>query len=167
MPPKKKVSKPKKETGAIKTKSIFDFLQCLFVSKTSWEDLSDQDKKAFSPYMINRFISMHPDYVQLVNYFQQFNIGEMKPREVYRMYLDILPRGKFYAKYIKSSKDTDTKISSSLIEFIAKTENWSKHEAEDNLSYLIDFPAGIESIKQHLKNYGISDSEIAKTYKIK
>ena len=163
---KKAAPKPSKSDTTIKTKSIFDFLNCLFLHKTPWEDLSEQDKKAFSPYIINRFISMHPDYIELVNYFQQFNIGDMKPREVYRMYLDILPKGKFYAKYIKSKTDSESKISSQLIEFVANTENWSKHETVENLSHLLEFPEGMESIKLHLKMHGISDSEMVKVYKL-
>ena len=99
----------------LKTKSIFDFLNCLFVSKTKWDDLSELDKKAFSPYMINRFISMHPDFVGVVNYLQQYTISGMNPREVYKLYLDFLPKQKFFSKYIKSSAEKSNKLSDDLI----------------------------------------------------
>lgn len=150
----------------LKTKGIFDFLNCLFVTKTKWNDLSELDKKAFSPYMINRFISMHPDYISIVNYLQQYTISGMNPREVYKLYLDLLPKQKFFAKYIKSKNDDSEKFSPKLVEFIAKQEQWSKDETIENLSFITSTKEGNTILKEYLKLYGISSDEAKKVYKI-
>jgi hypothetical protein len=150
----------------LKTKSIFDFLNCLFVTKTKWSDLSEMDKKAFSPYMINRFISMHPDYISIVNYLQQYTISGMNPREVYKLYLDLLPKQKFFAKYIKAKNDDSEKFSPKLIEFLSRQEQWSQDETIDNLSFITSTSEGNSILKDYLKLYGISSDEAKKVYKI-
>ena len=152
---------------SVKTKSIFDFLNCLFVTKTKWNDLSEMDKKAFSPYMINRFISMHPDYIGIVNYLQQYTISGMNPREVYKMYLDLLPKQKFFSKYIKASGDKEGKISEELIGLVSKQERWSTDETFVNLSFILSQPNGSGTIKTYLKMFGIDDKEAGKKYGIK
>jgi hypothetical protein len=149
-----------------KAKSIFDFLNCLFEHKTKWEDLSESDKKSFSPYMINRFISMHHDFVGVVNYLQQYTISGMQPKEVYKLYLDLLPRQKFFAKYIKSKKEESDKISPNLIEFVSKQEQWSTDEAFDNISFILSFNDGTEIIREYLRMFGITSEEAKKVYKI-
>jgi len=150
----------------LKTKSIFDFLNCLFMTKTKWDDLSELDKKAFSPYMINRFISMHPDYVSVVNYLQQYTIAGMNPREVYKLYLDLLPKQKFFAKYIKAKNDDSEKLAPKLIEFIAEQEQWSTDESKENILFILSTPNGNQLIKEYLKMFGIGSDEAKKVYKI-
>ena len=150
----------------LKTKSIFDFLNCLFMTKTKWDDLSELDKKAFSPYMINRFISMHPDYVGVVNYLQQYTISGMNPREVYKLYLDLLPKQKFFAKYIKAKNDDSEKLAPKLIEFIAEQEQWSTDESKENILFILSMPTGNQLIKEYLKMFGIGSDEAKKVYKI-
>jgi len=152
--------------ASIKAKSIFDFLTCLFQDKIKWEDLSDVDKKAFSPYMINRFISMHPDFVGVVNYLQQYTISGMNSKEVYKLYLDLLPKQKFFAKYIKSKREETDKISPNLIEFISTQENWSTDETFDNISFILSTDMGCEVLRDYLKLFGISADDAKKIYKI-
>jgi len=152
--------------AAVKTKGIFDFLNCLFVTKTKWDDLSELDKKAFSPYMINRFISMHPDYISIVNYLQQYTITGMNPREVYKLYLDLLPKQKFFAKYIKAKNDESEKFAPKLVEFLSTQEQWSKDETIENLSFITSMPEGNTMLKDYLKLYGIGGDEAKKVYKI-
>jgi hypothetical protein len=152
--------------SAVKTKGIFDFLNCLFVTKTKWNDLSELDKKAFSPYMINRFISMHPDYISIVNYLQQYTITGMNPREVYKLYLDLLPKQKFFAKYIKAKNDESEKFAPKLVELLSTQEQWSKDETIENLSFITSTPEGNTMLKDYLKLYGIGSDEAKKVYKI-
>jgi hypothetical protein len=152
--------------AAVKTKGIFDFLNCLFVTKTKWDDLSELDKKAFNPYMINRFISMHPDYISIVNYLQQYTITGMNPREVYKLYLDLLPKQKFFAKYIKAKNDESEKFAPKLVEFLSTQEQWSKDETIDNLSFITSMTEGNAILKDYLKLYGIGADEAKKVYKI-
>jgi hypothetical protein len=149
-----------------KTKGIFDFLNCLFVTKTKWEDLSESDKKAFGPYMINRFISMHPDYVGVINYLQQYTVSGMNPRDVYKLYLDFLPKQKFFAKYIKAKNDDSEKFAPKLIELVSVQEKWSRSETIENLSFITSTKEGSQTLKDYLKLYGVSEDEAKKVYKI-
>lgn len=151
-----------------KTKSIFDFINCLFQHKIPWEDLSESDKKNFNPYMINRLISMHPDYITTVNYLQQYTVDGMSPREVYKLYFDILPKTKFWSKYIKSSTNKDEKINESLINFIATQEHWSKDETYENLLYIFNLGNdGINLLFNYLEMFGISKKDAVNIYKLK
>lgn len=149
---------------ATKTKSIFDFLKCVFQEKTPWEKLTEPDRKAFSPYMMNRWISMHPDYIGIVNYLQQYNIEGMKPREAYKLYCDMLPPVKFWSKYIKSKADKSDAINKNLIDFIAEQEQWSKSEAKENLEFILSKPEGNNLINKYLQAFGISEKEAALKY---
>lgn len=152
------------KTNTVKGKTIFDLLGCLFENKTKWDDLSEIDRKQFSPYMINRFISMDPNYVETVNYLQQYTMNGMRPKDVYNLYYDLLPKKKFWAKYIKSKAEGDEKISRNLIEFLAQQEKWSTDESYDNLSFILASDNGVQIIKDYLKLYGISETEAIKVY---
>lgn len=152
------------KTNTVKAKSIFELLNCIFEKKTRWEDLSEMDQKQFSPYMINRFISMDPSYIETVNYLQQYTLTAMRPREVYKLYLDLLPKKKFWSKYIKSKDEGDARISKRLLEFVAQQEQWSTTETYENLLFILESENGISNIKGYLKLYGISEGEAHKVY---
>ena len=62
-------------------------------------------EKTFSPFMINRYLSMGEDFLPLVNHFQNYVVQTMPHGIVYRFYCDLLPKKKMYLKYIKGKKD--------------------------------------------------------------
>jgi len=142
-----------------KPKTIFQLLSCLFEKKVPWNKLTDADKKAFSVYMINRFISMDVDYIGIVNQLQQYNMNGMDARESYKVYFDLLPKKKFWSKYIKAKKDKDDKVSSKLIDFMTDQEDWSKSEAKDNISYLLKSSDGVDILKEYLTAYGFDKKD--------
>jgi hypothetical protein len=84
---------------------IFDFLKALTETKV---DLTNHERfeKDYSPYMINRFLSMEPSTL----YFAHFanNISDKKIH--YMFLLGSLEKKKVYLKYIKKNKEKDTKI---------------------------------------------------------
>ena len=143
-----------------KAKSIFDFLSCLTDKKTPWSKLSDMDKKAFSPFMINRWLSMSPELIELVNDFQQYTIGVLSKQHVYELYFEVLPKKKMFAKYIKGAGSD--KYNSSLVEFVAEAHQVSTREALDYVDILLSTPTGKEFIVELLKKYGKTDAEIKK-----
>ena len=51
--------------------NLFDFLNQITYYKQPWDTFTDDDKAEFNTYMINRFISMNPDYVDVVNTIQK------------------------------------------------------------------------------------------------
>ena len=74
-----------------KPATIFDHINHLTHKKKPWEDLSEADQKSFSPYIINRWLSMNPDLIEIVDMFQQYTIGPLSKKHVYQLYLDFLP----------------------------------------------------------------------------
>ena len=47
--------------------NIFDWLNEISYNKSDWSSFSKEDQDTFNPYMINRFISMKPNYIDIVN----------------------------------------------------------------------------------------------------
>lgn len=50
--------------------TVFDWLNEITVNKREWSEFNDEDKKEFNPYLINRFLSMNENYIELVNFVQ-------------------------------------------------------------------------------------------------
>ena len=98
--------------------TIFDWINQILVTKTHWDDFTEDEQKKFSPFIINRWLSMDSEFIEIVNVFQKYSIGTLEPREVYKWYCDMLPKGKRFNKYIKGKKDK--KYNTELIEILEK-----------------------------------------------
>ena len=60
------------------------------IYKKSWGLFSESDQKSFNTFIINRWLSMDEEFVEVVNYFQKYAIGTLEPREVYKWYCEVL-----------------------------------------------------------------------------
>lgn len=144
-----------------KTLTIFEHLSGITDKKRPWDKLTDADKKSFSVYLINRWLSMNMEFIEIVNEFQKYTIGQLQPSEVYKLYLDFLPKQKQFNKYIKGKKDA--KHNSELIELITGYFSCSKQEAQEYIDiYLLTNKTELINI---IKKYGKTDSEITKLLK--
>jgi hypothetical protein len=139
-----------------KVATIFDHLSHITEKKTPWDKLSEADQKSFSPYLINRWLSMNMDLIEIVDMFQQYTIGELDRKHVYQLYQELLPKRKMYNKYIKG-KDSD-KYNKELLEFIAKHYQVSIREATEYVAMMLDMDK--ESVVDILRKYGKTDKEI-------
>jgi len=101
---------------------------------------------------------MDKDFVEIVNYFQKYAIGTLKPREVYKWYCDILPKGKRFNKYIKGKKSK--KYDKELIDTLVKYFQDSKLHIEEYLEFLTK-----EELNNILTMYGLDDKKIRKLIK--
>ena len=146
-----------------KPATIFDHINHLTHKKKPWEDLSEADQKSFSPYIINRWLSMHMDIIELVDIFQQYTIGPLSKKHVYQLYYDILPKANVRAKYIKGKKAD--KYNSDLVTFVKGHYETSRSEAEDMIDILILTNEGIQSLIDVMKMYGKTEKEIKKLLK--
>jgi len=136
-----------------KTATIFDHLANITWKKTPWNTLDEPSQKSFSPYLINRWLSMNPDLIEIVDMFQQYTIGPLSKKHVYQLYLDFLPKAKMFAKYIKGKKMN--KYNKNLVTVIANHYQIARAEAE----VYIDMMEQAEIIDL-LKKYGKQDKEI-------
>ena len=138
--------------------TIIDWMNQLLVHKKHWDDYSEDEQKKFNPFIINRWLSMDKDFLEIVNYFQKYSIGTLEPREVYKWYCDMLPKGKRFNKYIKGKKYK--KYDSELINLLTNHFECSKSEVKQNLE-LID---KIE-LKEILQKYGLDKKKIKRLCK--
>ena len=138
--------------------TIFDWINEILVSKKHWNDFTVDEQKKFSPFIINRWLSMEPEFIEIVNYFQKLAIGTLEPREVYKWYCEILPKGKRFNKYIKGKKDK--KYDKELINIISSHFECSKAEIKQNLE-LIDKT----ELKEILEMYGKDEKTIKRLCK--
>jgi len=144
-----------------KKATIFDHLSFITDKKRPWDTLSDVDKKAFVPYLINRWLSMNWQLVEIVNELQKYTIRQLSPKEVYQLYYDFLPKQRQFNKYIKGKKDG--KYNAELIELIAMHFQISEKEASEYIElYLLTDKDALVSI---VKMYGKSDQEVKKLLK--
>ena len=80
--------------------TLFDWLKEINLTKRPPSAFEANDWKTFTPYMINRYLSLHTELLDVVNYIQKF---VSLPKEMtYDMYRRILPKQPRFAKYIKS-----------------------------------------------------------------
>ena len=89
---------------ASKPATIFDHLANITWKKKMWSDLSEPDQKSFSPYLINRWLSMNPDLIEIIDMFQQYTIGPLNKKHVYQLYYEILPKQKIFTKYVRAKR---------------------------------------------------------------
>ena len=139
-----------------KPATIFDHLANITFKKTDWNSLSETDQKSFSPYLINRWLSMNPDLIEIVDMFQQYTIGPLNKKHVYQLYCDILPKQKMYTKYIKGKKAKE--YNKDLLAMLVSHYQISKRDAK----LYIDFwkENSIDDLKNLLKDYGKTEKEI-------
>ena len=133
--------------------TIFEWINQILTHKKPWDSFNETDQKTFSPFIINRWLSMDEEFIEVVNYFQKYAIGTLEPREVYKWYSDFLPKGKRFNKYIKSKKDK--KYDPELINVLVTYLECSKLEAKENLSYISK-----EEVNQILEKYGTDPKKI-------
>ena len=143
----------------IKRKSLFDHVnQVTSVQNPNyWEDISDEDKKTWSNYMINRFLSMKSDWIELVNEVQRY---PLQPKELYKVYTSILPKKKQWLRYIKGDKKM--KYPKWVYEMVAKYLQVSMREASDAVDMYELSHGGQAELTDILVKYGRTVEEIRK-----
>jgi hypothetical protein len=135
--------------------AIFDWLKEITYSKSPWNSFTEEDRESFNPYMIHRFLSMNPDYVDFVNTVQI--VPYTNKERVYNIYLYTIPKKDMFLKYIKSTK---TKTKEELLNHLASYYECSLREADEY--YHMHHSDTIKSI---LKKKGIDEKEIKKLLK--
>ena len=50
--------------------TIFDWINQMLVTKKHWDEFTEDEQKKFSPFIINRWLSMDKDFIEVVNVFR-------------------------------------------------------------------------------------------------
>ncbi len=136
-------------------KNIFDWLNQLTSIKSSPDIFSEEDWGKWNTYMIHRFVSMNPDYIELVNYIQIIPYENKK--QIYNIYKEMLPKKQQFFRYIKTNKKIKDR---DLLGHISKYFECSIREADSYISLLKK-----ADIKEILTQMGIKDKEQKKLLK--
>ena len=125
----------------------FDHIKNLHTKKHRWNDFNDEEKKSFNVFIINKALSMNPNYLGIVNMVQNFTgLNQiLSQKEVFNLYFNLLPtKFKFY-KWIKGEKNKKDKEKA---EYLAIHFKVSTREAYDYLKVLDK-----KTINKIIKNY--------------
>ena len=125
----------------------FDHIKNLHTKKRRWEDFNDEEKKSFNVFIINKGLSMNPNYLGIVNIVQNFTgLNQiLSQKEVFNIYFKLLPNKFRFYKWIKGKKEKENK---DKIEYLATHFKCSTKEAKDYLSLLDK-----KTINNIIKNY--------------
>lgn len=136
----------------MKPKGLFDHINHITSNQTKdyWNTLTESDKKTWSNYMINRFLSMKMEWTDFVNEIQKLKLA---PHQLYLVYSNVLPKGKQYLKYIKKKKQTI--YNTQVIQKVSEYFEISQSESEDYLKLLSK-----EQIRELVSKYGYTDKEL-------
>ena len=142
-----------------KAKGLFDHIKQItdVQNPNYWDDISDEDKKSWSNYMVNRFLSMKMDWVDIVNEVQKY---QMEPEMLYKVYTNIFPKGKQWLKYIKGDKKM--KYPKWVYDIVAKHLQISMREANDAVEMYEISAGGQAELADILFKYGVEEREVRK-----
>ena len=98
---------------------------------------------------------MDDDFIEIINYVQKYTIETLKPKDVYKLYCNLLPKGKRYNKYIKSRKDEN--YDNLLVSTMTNYFECSKLQANEYIGMM-----SREELKQILEMYGIEKKQVRK-----
>ena len=136
----------------MKPKGLFDHINHITSNQTKdyWNTLTETEKKQWSNYMINRFLSMKMEWTDFVNEIQKLKLDSY---QLYVVYSSILPKGKQYLKYIKKKKGTI--YSKQVIQTFSEYFQISQSESEDYLNLLSK-----KQIRELVSKYGYANKEL-------
>ena len=142
-------------------KSVFDHIKAVtqFQDPKYWDKLEESDKKTWSNYMIHRFLSMNPDWIEVLSEIQPYT-QVLEPKQLYLSLIGIIPKGRYFLKYTKGKKEN--KYESFLIDILIQDFQCSTKEAEDYCEILYSTREGRENIKYICEKYGIDKKQITK-----
>ena len=125
----------------------FDHIKNLHTKKRRWDDFNDEEKKSFNVFIINKALSMNPNYLGIVNMVQNFTgLNQiLSQKEVFNIYFNLLPTKFRFYKWIKEEK---TKKDKEKAEYLATHFKVSIREAYDYLQILDK-----KTVKSIIKNY--------------
>jgi hypothetical protein len=143
------------------SKTLFDHIKAITTEQRIdyWETLEEGDKKTWSNYMIHRFLSMNPDWIEVLSEIQPYT-QVLEPKNLYLALIGLIPKGRYYLKYTKGKKDN--KYESWLIDLIKQDFVCSIKEAEEYCEILYSTREGRENIKYICEQYGVEKKQITK-----
>lgn len=141
-----------------KAKTLFDHLNAITAIQdpTYFSNLSEEDKKNWSNFMVHRFLSMNYDYIELIAELQPVT-QTLSPEMFYKLLINVIPKGKVYLRYVKGSYED--KVDMSVVDLLITEYACSKSTAIDYYDILLNINNGKEYIDYLKEKYGMTPPE--------
>ena len=97
------------------------------------------------------------EWVELVNELQKYNL---KPKDLYKLYTNVLPKGKQWLKYTKGRNQMEHP--QWLINLVAVHMKSSKKEAYDAVEMYMLTEGGMLELGEICRKYGVEPKKIEK-----
>ena len=110
----------------------FDHIKNLHTKQRNWSDFNDEEKKSFNIFIINKALSMNPNYLNIVNMVQRYTNNMLNPKEVFNLYFNLLPNKFRFYKWIKGTKDKNKE----KYQILAQHFKCSSREVKDYIELL-------------------------------
>ena len=136
-------------------KNVFDWLKEINSTKSHPDTFTNQDWDIWNSYMVHRFLSMNPEYIELVNEVQ--SLPPSNKKQIYSIYREYIPKNNKWSKYVKSSSKEFDK---DLVLQLKKYFNVSAREIKDYLKILDK-----KEVQSILSKQGLEEKEIKKLLK--
>lgn len=142
-------------------RKLFDHLNAITAEQDPnyFDKLSEEDLKSWSNFMINRFLSMKPEWVELIASLLPLT-QTLEPKEMYKLYISVLPKGKQYLKYTKGK--SEDKYEQFIVDLLKKEYDCSENQAIEYLEVLYSSREGREYLKYVCEKYGVDKKQITK-----
>ena len=142
-------------------KKLFDHINAITSEQDPkyFDKLTEEDIKSWSNFMINRFLSMKPEWVELIATLLPLT-QTLEPKEMYKLYISIIPKGKHYLKYIKGK--SEDKYEQFIVDLLKKEYDCSERQANDYIEVLYATREGREYMKYVCEKYGVDKKQITK-----
>ncbi len=142
-------------------KKLFDHINAITSEQDPkyFDKLTEEDIKSWSNFMINRFLSMKPEWVELIATLLPLT-QTLEPKEMYKLYISVIPKGKHYLKYIKGK--SEDKYEQFIVDLLKKEYDCSERQANDYIEVLYATREGREYMKYVCEKYGIDKKQITK-----
>lgn len=145
----------------MKPKTPFSHIDAIYNNQRLdyYDSLSDVDKKSFSPYVISMGISMNPDFLPIVNEANKY-WDQLDSRSLYLFYSQILPKGKYYNKWVKGTKEVT--YEDWLVDLVGRKFEVSQSEAKIYLRIFYKTDEGRDELRAICEGFGIDAKKLKK-----
>jgi hypothetical protein len=140
------------------SKTIFQHIANITHIKADPNKYSESDWKSYSPYMINRWLSMAKEYADVIDKTQKYY--NLPKRAHYKMLCGVLPKRKVFTRYVKSKRNK--KYNPDLVDALTRNYEVSKTEVKGYIDLAMNDELLLLNIKNVLQRYGFSEKDINK-----
>ena len=144
------------------SKPIFEHIANVTYKKVYADTYTESDWKSYSPYMMNKWLSMNRNYIDIIDIIQPYYGLDKKIH--YKMLFSMLPMKKSFTRYIKGKKGS--KYNPELISILCNHYEVSKNEIKMYLELFFRDKVHILSLVSILEKYGYDNKQIKKLIKI-